>query len=195
MRRLSHSPRNPNPDISAILMDNTQAAQEMTEYLITQGHEKIGFISGHSDHNSSALRYNGFLSAMEAAGLNINPKWVIEGDYSFRSGVEAAQILLGGEDIPTAIFACNDDMAAGVVSVANIKGIDVPRDLSLGGFDDTPLATIITPQLTTIRQPIHQMGHLAASLLINPPEAESRLETYILDHKLIIRDSSSKKRK
>jgi len=184
------SPTHPNPDMPAVMMDNTQAAQKMTEYLIEQGHRKIGFITGHNNHHSSALRYRGFVSAIETAGLTINPNWVVEGDYSFRSGVDAAELLLGGEDSPTAIFACNDDMAAGVVSVANRKGIAVPEDLSVGGFDDTPLATIITPQLTTIRQPIHQMGHRAASLLIYPPE--ERLEVYTLDHRLIVRNSTAK---
>ena len=83
-------------------------------------------------------------------------------------------------------------MAAGVISVANRKGISVPRDLSVGGFDDTPLATVINPQLTTIRQPIHQMGYQAASLLIVPPQAEEALDVYTLDHKLIIRESTAK---
>jgi len=186
------SPTLKNPDMSAVKMDNTQAAQEMTEYLINQGHQKIGIITGHSDHNSSALRYKGFVNAMEAAGLTLNLDWVVEGDFSFRSGVEAAEILLSGKDQPTAIFACNDDMAAGVISVTSNKNISVPGDLSVGGFDDTPLATIITPQLTTIRQPIHQMGYRAASLLINSPEDEDRLDVYVLDHKLIIRGSTAK---
>jgi len=184
------SPKQLNPDMPAVKMDNTKAAQEMTEYLINQGHEKIGFITGHSDHSSSTLRYNGFVNAMHAAGLKINPDWVIKGDYSFRSGVAAAERLLEGDETPTAIFACNDDMAAGVVSVTNRMGIAVPGDLSVGGFDDTPLATIITPKLTTIRQPIHQMGHQAAILLIRPPE--NRLDVYNLDHKLVIRGSTTK---
>lgn len=186
------SPKLPNPDMPVVMMDNTQAAQEMTAYLIDQGHENIGIITGHSEHNSSALRYQGFVNAMESAGLTVNPDWVVEGDFSFRSGVEAAEVLLAKKELPTAIFACNDDMAAGVISVATRKGMSVPEDLSVGGFDDTPLATIITPQLTTIRQPIHQMGYRAASLLISPPEDESTSDVHTLKHKLIIRGSTSK---
>lgn len=185
------SPKLPNADMPVVKMDNTQAAQEMTTYLIRQGHEKIGIITGHSEHNSSALRYQGFVRAMEAAGLDVSPDWVVEGDFSFRSGVEAAEALLSRDERPTAIFACNDDMAAGVVSVATRKGMSIPEDLSIGGFDDTPLATIITPQLTTIRQPIHQMGHRAASLLINPPDTKDALDVYTLNHQLIIRGSTT----
>ena len=188
------TPTVPNPDMCSVKMDNISAAQEMTEYLIGQGHKKIGIITGHKDHISSELRYKGFTLAMEKAGLAINPDWVVEGDFSFRSGVKAAEIMLGSKEHPTAIFACNDDMAAGVLSVTNSKGISVPGKLSVGGFDDTPLATVITPQLTTIRQPIHQMGYRAASLLINPPQPEDALDVYMLDHKLIIRESTAKSR-
>ena len=186
------SPTLPNLDMSAVKMDNTQAAQEMTEYLISEGHKDIGIITGHSNHNSSALRYKGFENAMVNAGLTLNPDWIVEGDFSFRSGVQAAEALLGKGPKPTAVFACNDDMAAGVVSVANQMGLSVPKDISVGGFDDTPLATIITPQLTTIKQPIHQMGYRAASLLIKPPEEQDRQDFYVLDHRLIIRGSTLK---
>jgi len=186
------SPKLPNTDMPVVKMDNTQAAQEITAYLIDQGHKKIGIITGHSHHNSSALRYQGFVNAMEAAGLSVNPDWVVEGDFSFRSGVEAAEVLLSRKELPTAIFACNDDMAAGVISVTTRKGMSIPEELSVGGFDDTPLATIITPQLTTIRQPIHQMGYRAASLLISPPKVEDALDVYTLNHQLVIRGSTAK---
>jgi len=130
---------------------------------------------------------------MEAVGLDLNMEWVAEGDFSFKSGVDAAEKLLNDDDRPTAIFASNDDMAAGVVSVASRLGLSVPEDLSVGGFDDTPLAQILYPQLTTIKQPIYEMGHRAANLLINPPKEQDRLSSYCLDHKLIVRDSTSEK--
>jgi LacI family transcriptional regulator len=91
---------------------------------------------------------------------------------------------------PTAIFASNDDMAAGVVSVASRLGLEVPAKLSVGGFDDTPLAQILFPQLTTVKQPIYEMGKMAANLLINPPTRDDLLPSYHLDHKLIIRKST-----
>lgn len=180
-------------EVSSVKMDDVQAAYEMTEFLIRQGHRKLGFIKGHPEHNASELRYQGFVQAMNAVGLEINHEWVAAGDFSFRSGVAAAEKLLSLASRPTAIFASNDDMAAGVVSVASRLGISVPQELSVGGFDDTPLAQILYPQLTTIKQPIYEMGHRAAELLIRPPNEDDRLHSYCLDHKLIVRDSTSKK--
>jgi len=180
-------------DIASVKMDDVQAAYEMTEFLIKQGHTRIGFIKGHSEHSATNLRYEGFAKAIKDAGFGIQPHYIVEGDFSFKSGVDAAEILLKQDEPPTAIFASNDDMAAGVVSVASRLGISVPNELSVGGFDDTPLAQILYPQLTTIKQPIYEMGHRAASLLINPPKASDRLPSYCLDHKLIVRDSTSEK--
>jgi len=180
---------------SSVKMDDVKAAYEMTEFLIRQGHRKLGFIKGHPEHSASKLRYHGFVKAMETVGLEINTDWVADGDFSFKSGVDAAEKFLSEDDRPTAIFASNDDMAAGVVSVASRLGLSVPDDLSVGGFDDTPLAQILYPQLTTIKQPIYEMGHRAANLLIKPPEGADRLASYCLDHKLIVRDSTSEKKR
>ena len=188
---VSVSPSKPEEGVACVVMDNTQASYEMTQFLIQQGHRNIGFIKGHPEHNSSTLRYLGFVNAMEAAAIDLNMEWVVDGDFSFRSGVKAAEALLSNNDRPTAIFASNDDMAAGVVSVANRLGISVPGQLSVGGFDDTPLASILWPQLTTVKQPIYQMGHRAASLLINPPETDECLGIYNLDHQLIVRESTA----
>lgn len=178
-------------EVASVKMDDVQAAYEMTEFLIGKGHSKIGFIKGHPEHSATDLRYKGYVKAMKSAGLHINSDCVAEGDFSFKSGVDAAEHLLGLNNRPTAIFASNDDMAAGVVSVASRMGISVPDELSVGGFDDTPLARILWPQLTTIKQPIYEMGFQAVNLLINPPKAEDRLLSYCLDHKLIVRESTS----
>lgn len=183
--------REPN-DVTSVKMDDVQASFEMTEYMIRNGHKTLGFIKGHPEHSASTLRYLGFVKAVEAAGLEVDLDAVVDGDFSFKSGVKAAEVLLTSKQRPTAIFASNDDMAAAVVSVASRLGISVPGDLSVGGFDDTPLAQILYPQLTTIKQPIYEMGHMAASLLIKPPKPEDRLPSYCLDHKLIIRDSTRK---
>ena len=180
-------------DVTSVKMDDVQASYEMTEFMIKNGHTKLGFIKGHPEHSASTLRYLGFVKAVESAGLDVDLDSVAEGDFSFKSGVKAAEQLLAGDNRPTAIFASNDDMAAAVVSVASRLGIAVPGELSVGGFDDTPLAQILYPQLTTIKQPIYEMGHMAANLLIKPPKAEDRLPSYCLDHKLIIRDSTKEK--
>ena len=179
--------------ISSVKMDNVQAAKEMTEYLIGLGHTDIGFIKGPPKHSSSGHRFRGFKEALAAHGLDLNPDWVVGGDFSFKSGVDAATKILENEMLPSAIFASNDDMAAGVVSVAGGRGISVPEALTVAGFDDTPLAKILWPQLTTIKQPIYDMGHRAANILINPPKDEDRLTSYCMEHDLIIRDSTAPK--
>jgi len=176
--------------VPCVKMDNVKAAREMTEYLISLGHKDIGFIKGPPRHSSSAQRLKGFEKALTARGIEVNSKLIVSGDFSFKSGVEAAMRLLSKDKLPTAIFASNDDMAAGVVSVAGRKGISVPEQLCVSGFDDTPLARILWPQLTTIKQPIFEMGHRAAELLISPPDTGGKTTSYCLEHDLIIRDST-----
>ena len=179
--------------VSCVKMDNVKAAREITEYLIGLGHSDIGFIKGPPRHSSSGQRFTGYKDALAAHGITPNPKWFADGDFSFKSGVDAAMQVLGQDKRPSAIFASNDDMAAGVVSVAGRKGLSVPDQLSVVGFDDTPLAKILWPQLTTIKQPIYDMGYRAAELLIKPPEGEKRLGSYCMEHDLIVRDSTAPK--
>lgn len=179
--------------VSCVKMDNVKAAREITQYLIELGHNDIGFIKGPQRHTSREQRYKGFQEALSTHGLQVNEAWVADGDFTFKSGVEAASKILTGDNMPSAIFASNDDMAAGVVSVAGRKGLSVPNQLSVAGFDDTPLARILWPQLTTIKQPIYDMGHRAAELLIHPPEQGERLKSYCMTHELIIRDSTAAK--
>ena len=177
----------PSPTVR---MDDVEAARQMTEYLLGQGHREIGFIVGHTEHAASALRQEGFEQAMHAHDLPIRGEWVAQGDFSFRSGVEAAERLLKDPDHrPTAIFASNDDMAAGVVSVAGRMGLSVPDQLSVCGFDDTPIAQILWPKLTTVAQPIQDMGRKAAELLIDRPDGNNPLH-HTLDFELVIREST-----
>jgi len=171
-------------------IDNHSAAKDMTEFLIKSGHKDIGFVKGHPNHLSSRLRFNGFKAAMAAARLTLNHEWIAQGDYSFTSGEVAARGIFSRTQRPTAIFASNDDMAAGVVSVASRQGLSVPDQLSVTGFDDTPLARILWPQLTTIKQPIYEMGYRAAELLITPPGSDEESKSYCMIHDLIIRDST-----
>jgi len=137
------------------------------------------------------MRFIGFCNAMEKSGQTIDAANVIRGDFSFKSGVAAANELLSKADNrPTAIFASNDDMAAGVVSGALRAGLSVPEDLSVCGFDDTPVAKILFPQLTTIRQPIHAMGYEAVSLLVSPKFKNAAPSVKDLDFELVIRGSA-----
>jgi len=189
MRHVAVAP-NKMDDVHAVRMDDAEAAFQMTTYLIEQGHRDIGFILGHPDHGATASRRLGFEKALRQAGIPIHEDRVIAGDFSFRSGVEAAERLLDDPaHRPTAVFASNDDMAAGVMSVAGRLGISVPDALSVCGFDDTPIAQIIWPQLTTVAQPIYQMGFKAADILINRNKNEDP-QVHTLEFELVIRDST-----
>jgi len=150
----------------SLRIDNFRGAEEMTRYLLALGHRDIGFILGHPRQIDSAQRYEGFVSALRAAGLPIHPKRIKQGQYTYRSGLQAAEQLLKGKDRPTAIFASNDDMAAGALATAHRLKLDVPQDLSIVGFDDTPLATTIWPRLTTIRQPVKELTRVALAMAV-----------------------------
>lgn len=173
-------------------MDDETAAYQMTQHLLEKGHRKIAFIRGHSDHFASALRQAGFLRAMDEADARVPENLFVQGDFSFESGAVAAKLLLSlpDEELPSAIFASNDDMAAAVISVAGQMGVNVPRELSVCGFDDTPFARVIWPALTTVRQPIYKMGYQAAKQLVKRG-GEEVLADEILDFEIMIRDSTA----
>jgi LacI family transcriptional regulator len=183
-------------DAPAALIDEEEAAYEMTRHLIASGHSKIAFIKGHPDHYASGLRERGFLRAMEAESLKVQPAYVEQGYFDFASGQEAASRLLDLADRPTAIFASNDDMAAAVIYEAHSRKIDVPGELAVAGFDDTPLSRQIWPGLTTVRQPIRSMGHQAAGLVLDTLAAgkgadEERKDVIQVDFELMLRGSTA----
>lgn len=185
------APDNTDAEGLSVGMDDTAAAREMVEHIIAQGHQRIGFIKGHTDHGATRLRLNGYRAALLAAGIAYTDSLVASGDFSFESGVKAAEILLSQapEARPTVIFASNDDMAAAVMHVAGRMNIDVPSQLSVCGFDDTPLAKVLFPPLTTVQQPIYDMGHRAAEMLIKPTsETEGILEP-VLEFEIKLRES------
>ncbi len=160
-------PGKAHPKHSAVMIDEYQAAYDMTQHIIGLGHERVGFIIGNPHQTASGQRLQGYLDAMTAADLEVEDGMVMQGLFTWRSGYDAAVRLLDQPDPPTAIFASNDDMAAAVVSVAHRRHLDVPVDLSVCGFDDTAFASSIWPELTTIRQPIAEMARRALDLLAN----------------------------
>jgi LacI family transcriptional regulator len=155
----------PAPDHCAISINNFEASRAMTRHLLELGHRRIAFINGHPNQTATGQRFHGYVEAMTEAGLSVDAEQVAQGYFTYRSGMEAAEKLLDGPR-PTAIFASNDDMAAATMAVAHRRGLDVPGDLSITGFDDTPLATTVWPELTTIRQPIAEMAREAVRLLV-----------------------------
>jgi LacI family transcriptional regulator len=153
------------PSLASIGIDDRGAAREMTRHLTKLGHRRIGFITGLPNHASSGLRLAGYRDAMTEAGLEVDEALIAHGTYSYQSGLEAAEHLLALDPAPTAIFASNDDMAAAAIAAAHRQRLDVPTDLSVCGFDDTPVATTIWPELTTIRQPVSAMAEGAVTML------------------------------
>ncbi len=149
----------------AVTIDDEAAAHAMAAHLIAQGHRRIGFVTGNPNQTASALRRAGYERAMAEAGNAVAPELIALGDFTYRSGLDAAEVLLALSPRPTAIFASNDDMAAAAVAVAHRHHLDVPGDLSVCGFDDSAMSTTIWPELTTIRQPIAQMARQATALL------------------------------
>lgn len=170
---------------SSVFMDDAQGADDMTTHLVNHGHRRIGFVKGHPNHMASEERLYGYRKALERAGIAWEPALVQDGEFDFDSGVRAAQALLDLPEPPTAIFAANDDMAAGVLAEAHARGIDVPGALSVTGFDDTTLARTVWPPLTTIHQPMAELARTAAEILIAGGETQHRR----LPHQLVERAS------
>ena len=165
----------------------------MTEHLAALGHSRIGFIIGNPDHAAVADRYKGFLDGLKNCGLDLDKKLIAQGYNSHASGMQCARKLLQVPDAqrPTAIFASNDEMAAGVLAVAHSLGLGVPDDLSVAGFDDMPLASQVWPALTTIRQPISAMSAKAAGLLLQQLRGEPEDKTaHVLESSVTFRQST-----
>ncbi|HET9511156.1 MAG TPA: LacI family DNA-binding transcriptional regulator [Sphingomonas sp.] len=175
----------PLPSMAAVGIDDEAAAREMTAHLIAAGHRRIGVIAGNPDQTASARRLAGYREALAQAGMAFDDALVAPGLFSYRSGAVAAERLLALRDRPSAIFAGNDDMAAACVAVAHRLGLDVPRDLSVVGFDDTALATEIWPELTTIRQPIADMARTAIDLLVALIRERRAGRDAVPDHRIL----------
>lgn len=175
-----------------VVSNERSAVASMAEYLVKLGHRKIAYITGPEGRRSTRERLEGFGDALGRLGCAFPPERIGRGAYTFESGIEAARTLLSTPELPTAIFASNDDMAAGVIHAATEMGLNVPRDLSVAGFDDSALATRIRPALTTIRRPVRGMARLATSKLIAAIEGredEARIGVF-LDPVLVIREST-----
>lgn len=143
---------------------------QAVDHLVELGHSKIALIEGPAGFRSAFERREGFMAAMHAHGLAVPPEWHVQGTYRFESGIAAAARLLDVPDRPTAIFASNDEMAAGAFHAARQRDLKVPDDLSIIGFDDSPIAAHIWPPMTTVRWPVREMGRAAALKLITPAD-------------------------
>ncbi len=149
----------------SVTTNDREVCAEMTRYLAGLGHKRIAFIKGDPDHRAVANRFFGYQDGLRESGLDFDEQLVAAGDNSFGSGAACAEQLLKQKRPPTAIFAANDDMAAGVIRTASRLGIEIPGQLSVAGFDDIAIARQIDPALTTVRQPLVQMAERAAMIL------------------------------
>lgn len=180
------------PGCSVVNAANRAGARAAIEHLIELGHRRIGFITGRLNVGATHERLAGFREAMSAAGLVVHHEDVVTGDFLEPRGYEAAQALLALPDPPTAIFASSDTAAFGVLRASRDAGLSVPRDLSVVGFDDIPEASYFGPALTTVRQPLREMGRVAVrqlmSMLSEPGQPTARV---VLETELMIRESTA----
>ena len=175
-----------------VAINDRAAACELVAHLAGLGHRRIAHIAGHPDHGATAWRRQGYRDAMRAASLPVAREWIVPGQFTFESGLQAAQALLALSPRPTAIFAANDDMAAGVLRAAATMGLSVPGDLSVCGFDDVPIARQVTPALTTVRQPTREMGRIAAEQLLREIRQPGSGRMVPVDYALQLRASTGR---
>lgn len=177
-----------------VLLNNVEAGYIAVKHLIDLGHRNIACITGPSGVNPSQSRVEGYYNALNEAGIAINHKLIIPGDFTFKGGVEAVEKLLNIKPRPSAVFILNDMMAIGAIFQARRMGLLVPENLSIFGFDDIEMASAITPSLTTMKQPIQELADIATSRLIEKMRSENNNwinEKIVLNAQLIIRESTA----
>ncbi|TWG90987.1 LacI family transcriptional regulator [Luteimonas sp. J16] len=188
----SISAREPNRRVG-VVVDERSAVAEMIAHLAGLGHRRIAHIKGHPAHGASEWRLAGYLDGLERAGIGLDPALVVEGGFSYESGFDATNRLLDLPEPPTAIFAANDDMAAGAIGAICERGMSVPKHVSVCGFDDTPIARHIYPALTTVRQPTRDMGRLAGLELLREIRERGQGSLVTVPYTLQLRRSTGPK--
>ncbi len=184
------APETANDSAPSVRIDDQAAAKEMTQKLIELGHKRIGLITGPNEFGVSRNRMAGYRLALDDAAIKYDSALVREGAFSYETGQSCAARLLSMPNPPTAIFASNDDMAAGAIAESYKRGIAVPSELTIVGYDDVAVASVISPPLTTVRQPLKDMAARAAELLLERiRNQESAPKHDVLPHRLILRAS------
>jgi len=177
--------------INFIDSENIKGAKLAMDYLYQKGHRKIGFVCGRLDESNGMDRFVGYKESLQELGLKYNENWVIKGDFDKDLANKNAEKLLAQKDKPTAIFSSDDYMAFGVIEKILEMGYKVPEDFAVVGFDDIDVASILKPALTTIQQPMHDLGAEAAQILLDI--IHGKLETPVkrfLDVKLVVRETT-----
>ena len=179
---------------SYVSVDDRTAARTATEYILSTGHRKIALLNSSLRFRFSRHRHEGFMTAMESAGITVPDNWIVNlANSEFDTAAAAVMQLLSGASIPDAIFATSDYLALAVLSVAHNMGVDIPGDLVVVGFDDISIASMSTPMLTTVNMPTYQMGYTSSEILMDKIHQENNIDKHILfNPKLVIRASSAK---
>ncbi|WP_349322517.1 LacI family DNA-binding transcriptional regulator [Asticcacaulis sp. MM231] len=183
--------------VSGVGIDDEVAGYEMARYMLQLGHKSFGFIKGLEGHLSAEERFSGFLRALAEAGMAEFDVTVARGNFTFRSGVETTAAILGNVKRPSALICANDDMAVGALFSAHKIGLQIPQDLSIVGFDDTPVSEIIWPPLTTVNQPLRTIGYRAVEMIVERIKAGKTasgplpVRFDVVPHKVVMRESAS----
>lgn len=183
----------PTDGVSVVDVDNEAGVRMAVSHLIELGHRHIVYLTGNDDLASFEPRRRAFVAALTEAGIQVTPEMIQNSEFDGRIALEQASVLLKSKRRPSAILAGNDTIAASVLEAARRAGIKVPEQLSVVGFDDLPLATIVSPALTTIHQPLSQIGEKAISLLVERSSRpfDPQGDLHLLAPQLIVRNSSA----
>lgn len=185
----------PGSGLPYVDIDNFQAAYQAVRYLIDNNHSQIALVHGPLyDKSAGQDRYNGYFEALKDSGITSNSKFVAEGNFTIKSGYQAMEKLIAeNEELPTAVFAASDRMAIGVLDCCLDKGLKVPEDISIIGFDDIELATVVRPKLSTVRIDHSKLGEKSVELLLNKIRNEKENESfYEADFEIVERETVKK---
>jgi len=166
--------------MDSVLTDNQQGGYQATRYLLTLGHRRIACITGPSQLTPSAERVTGYRNALKEAGIAVDDTLILAGDFQSQSGYEAMRELLSLSPPPTAVFVCNDLMAIGAMRAVRERGLQIGPDIAITGFDDIPLVQHTIPPLTTVHQPIYQIGKRVTQMLIDLLQGNPLVERQVL---------------
>ncbi|MEQ6388721.1 catabolite control protein A [Bacillaceae bacterium S4-13-58] len=178
-------------EISTVNINYERAAYDAVKYLVENGNKKIGFITGPIETAIDNEKYKGYQTALHEASIEVDEELIIQGDYSYDSGMEAVDQFFNLTNPPTAIFVSSDEMALGVIHGVQDRGLSVPQDVEVVGYDNTRLATMVRPTLSTIVQPMYDIGAVSMRLLTKYMNKEQVDETkVVLPHRFVERDST-----
>jgi LacI family repressor for deo operon, udp, cdd, tsx, nupC, and nupG len=184
-----------NAPVPTVQIDNAAAAEKMTHFLLDLGHRRVAFVTGPLASRLSVDRLKGYRKALKTAGIEEKKELIFNGDFLAESGAVAAEKFLGLRSAPTAVFCSNDEMALGLIRTLKAKGLRVPEDMSVAGFDDIPLARYFDPPLTTILQPKLDIGRESMKILCDMLDGrQPAQQDHTLPYQLVVRDSTGRRR-